>query len=292
MEAVEEQTGGRVKVTPYYAESLGKALELVDNVNTGVCDIAMAASTYYAGLFPVLAGSLNLPGLIPNRFVSMEVLYTLWNRGLMADEFADYKLLFFQPAPVFILFFPDKKVTTLEDLEGMKIRQTGPGTEKSLKALGAVPVFIPSTGELPMSVQTGVIEGAILPPTQVIMLKFYEVFKYALWEMSMGTGTTFLIMTRDKWESFPPDIQLVMEQLNNKAKYQYIDIIFKNNPSTSAALSEVGLDVYTLSPSEKARWLEKLAPVYDEWVSEMEAQGVPGEEVLETVKQVLSRASQ
>ena len=141
-----------------------------------------------------------------------------------------------------------------------------------------------------MAVQTGGVEGAILPPDQVIVLKWSDLFEYALWDMPMGTGCTLLLMTREKWESFPPDIQLIMEQQSFKAKYQYVDHQFGTYPSFSDALSDVGLEVYSLDAAEQARWEAALNPIYDEWVAEMEAKGAPGEAALETAKQVLLRS--
>jgi TRAP-type C4-dicarboxylate transport system substrate-binding protein len=286
-EALEEQTGGRVKVTLYYAQSLGQATEYLDMLNSGACDIAVICSYYYAGNIPILSTVLELPGLIPNRFVSAEIHDALWHKGLLDEEFVGLKPLWWQPAPSLYLIFRDKKVTKLEDLEGMKIRGGGPITNQSIEALGASPVGIPAP-EIYMSLSTGVVDGANVAAPYHLTMKFQEVSKYYLWE-PLSAASQWVIMSQKTWDSLPTDIQLIMEQLNVKAKYQFLEHVYGEWPDVPGQLRDVGMDVYTLSPEESARWKTALEPVYDGWLADMEAKGLPGQEALETARQVVAR---
>ena len=61
-QAVEEQSGGRIKVTIFPAQTLGKAPAGYDNAKNGVADIAWTVQGYTAGRFP-LSHIVELPGL-------------------------------------------------------------------------------------------------------------------------------------------------------------------------------------------------------------------------------------
>ena len=52
-EAVEEQSGGRIDVTIFPAQTLGKAPAGYDNAKNGVVDIAWTVQGYTAGRFPL-----------------------------------------------------------------------------------------------------------------------------------------------------------------------------------------------------------------------------------------------
>jgi len=61
-DAVAEQSGGRIGVTVFPAQTLGKAPAGYDNAKNGVADIAWTVQGYTAGRFP-LSHIVELPGL-------------------------------------------------------------------------------------------------------------------------------------------------------------------------------------------------------------------------------------
>ena len=52
------------------------------------------------------------------------------------------------------------------------------------------------------------------------------------------------------------------------------------------------LPIYDLPENEKARWKEALQPVVDGWVADMEAQGLPGKDMVEDITELLEKYSQ
>ncbi len=65
--AVEEATGGKVKIVSYPGETLLKADGVYDGVVTGIADIGLSCFSYTRGVFPVLE-AFELPGVIYNRW--------------------------------------------------------------------------------------------------------------------------------------------------------------------------------------------------------------------------------
>ena len=63
------------------------------------------------------------------------------------------------------------------------------------------------------AVDRGVVDGLATMPGSFFSLKLNEVTKYWLW-LPMGCGCNVTVMTQAKWDSLPPDIQMIWEKLN------------------------------------------------------------------------------
>jgi hypothetical protein len=44
--------------------------------------------------------------------------------------------------------------------------------------------------------------------------------------------------------------------------------------------------IYSLPVTELAEWETKFAPVYDKWMAEMKAKGLPGKEAVDQIRQL------
>ena len=287
MKEVEKGTGGRVKVTPYYGQSLGKVANSLDMLKTGICDLALMPTGVLSKDFRVL-DVLSLPGLISNRAVGTELMYTLLHRGLLEKEFAGYRPIVLQAHDPFYLIFTKKKVTTLEELKGMKIRFPSVTIKSYFEALGATPVSIPPP-ELFNAVNTGILDGTSASPGYLVTSKLYEIMKYISWANPISAGANIVLMSQKTWDSLPQDIQLIMEELNTKAKYQYLDAGQQQDIDSIKQLKKAGMEMYSLSPSELKRWQKLAEPIIDQWVSDTQAAGFSGKEALETALETVER---
>jgi TRAP-type C4-dicarboxylate transport system substrate-binding protein len=287
MKEVEKGTGGRVKITPYYGQSLGKVGNSLDMLKTGICDLCLMPTGVLSKDFRV-QDVLSLPGLISNRSVGTELLYTLLYRGLLEKEFAGYKPIVLQAHDPFYIVLAKKKVTTLEELKGMKIRFASITMKSYFEALGATPVSIPPP-ELFNALNTGVLDGTAASPGYIVMAKLYEITKYISIANPVSCGANIVLMSQKTWDSLPPDIQLIMEELNTKAKYQYLDAGQQQDIDSIKQLKKAGIEMYHLSPSELKRWQKLAEPIMDQWVSDTQAAGYPGKEALGTALEVVER---
>jgi len=90
----------------------------------------------------------------------------------------------------------------------------------------------------------------------------------------------FVVMNKNKWNSLPPDIQKIIEQINE----EYID----KQGKTWDEVDKVGRDytlargnkIISLSPDENRRWEKTVKPILEEYKKNMKDKGLPGEEVL------------
>jgi len=105
-----------------------------------------------------------------------------------------------------------KKISTLDDFKGMKIRTYG-YWGKVLERLGASVVTLPGA-ELYHSLKTGVIDACEYSTPAINRdMHFYEVCKYVYYPPYHSPACTyFLWVNKDSWEALPADLQAIVEE--------------------------------------------------------------------------------
>jgi TRAP-type C4-dicarboxylate transport system substrate-binding protein len=172
-----------------------------------------------------------------------------------------------------------KGVTKLEDLKGMKIRCTGMAA-KIVTALGGVPVAMPM-GETYDALSRGVVDGSMAPYEALQGWKWGEVVRFTTenFGSSYSTGM-FVVMNKDKWNSLPPDIQKIIEQVNEEYIEKQGKLWDEIDKAGRDATIKLGNKIVPLSQDEDWKWQKAVKPLLDEYKKNMKDKGLPGEEVL------------
>lgn len=276
---VNEKSGGQIKIDIYWSEALGKTKDLFKMLDSGICDIGYGGYPHFPGKFPV-TDVIGLPYLVTNTYAVGDLLNGLLHDGLLEEwNKLNVKLISFLPTDPTLMFFREKKVTTLEELKGMKIRAPGKANLAIVEALGAIPTAI-STTDLYMSLDRGVIDGLCTSAGYYYPHRLYEVTKYALLE-PIGEGMNFVVMSNKAWKKLPPDLQVVIEETSKayffkNATMQVDNFVNKSIPG----IKEAGIEVYTLTEAERAKWYKATENLVNEWVKSMKEKGLPGEEAV------------
>jgi TRAP-type C4-dicarboxylate transport system substrate-binding protein len=247
----------------------------------GICDITQLPDV--SPDFPLLH-IFEAPFVIPTQARTQEAFWALYYKGLLKESLKDYKFLWWQAiAPIHLMVLRNKKVTRMEELKGLKIRGM-PGLRTAFnEALGATGVAMPTT-ECYMALERGTLDGLNTAVESAVSLKFNEVTKYWLWE-PVCTGGLMIAMNLKVWNSLPPDIQTIIEQLSAEANYRFKELM-PTPAEDRALLKKLGWEVYELSPEERARWHKVAHQVVEKWVAERESKGLPMRQVMEVVKRV------
>lgn len=288
--AIEEATGGRVRITTYPGETLAKANDIYAGVVDGIADIGLSCFSYTRGRFPVLE-AFELPGIIyKNSKVASQVA---WEgiQELNPQEVQDTKL--------FMVFatgsgdlFTKKPVRNLEDLQGMLIRGTGLSA-KTLQALGAVPEAM-AQSEAYEALSKGVVHGNLGPMEILQGWKNAEVTDYITKTPFLYNTLFFITMNLDKWNSLPQDVQEAILQVNEE---YFANVAmglwdWQNEQAFDYAVGEMGMELIELSPEETERWIKQVEGIQQEYLANTQKQGLPGEEALELVKALADKYNQ
>jgi TRAP-type C4-dicarboxylate transport system substrate-binding protein len=204
------------------------------------------------------------------------------------QEFAKWgaKWLFSASIPSYELM-GKKRVATLEDFNGLRVRSTG-GMADALTKAGATAVVMP-TPECYSALDRGVIDAVTMPWTYAFeAYKIHELSKYATMGLKLGTANAIVFCSIKSWNALPDDLKAIhydlmkeMPKISNRA---YSDVDAKNLTLFIKELEEI---IYF--PDEEREKLVKIGagPVWEEWVKRMEAKRLPGREILDyTLKKI------
>jgi len=236
---VEERTKGQVTLTTYHAQSLGKFTEFPKLMKSGLCDMA-----FVGGPSPGfdLIGVAELPPLVSSMRVSMDMLHALYRKGIFQPMFEDngFKLMFFMNSDPRMAWFANKRVSTLSDLKGLKIRGTTPVHIQVLKSLGATAVAI-SPADVYMALERGTVDGVMNPTEGVFALKLFESLKYCLWE-PLTSDMTAVVMNLKVWNSLPAEARVVIQDVNEEMKYRYMEY-YKTEKQDIERIEKAGIEI-------------------------------------------------
>ncbi len=285
--AIYEATDGQISITSYPGETLLKAPEIYDGVVTGIADIGISCFAYTRGRFP-LTEVFELPGIIySNSKVAAKVA---WEgiKELNPEELKDTEMLFvFATGPGDL--FTKEPIRRLEDLQGMEIRATGLSA-KSLEMLGAIPVAMPQSDTYE-SLQKGVVKGNLSPLETLEGWRHAEVTEYLTFTPFLYNTLFFTTINKDVWNSLPADLQETIRQTNEKFFDDEVighwDKI--NESGLKFAVEETGQQLIELSAEEQAKWIALVEPIQEDFVTEMEEKGLPGQEALAVAKKLADK---
>lgn len=289
---LEKELGDRIDFTLYPAQQLGKSAELLDIASSGVADLVLTATSYHPAQLTV-SGVAELPGIYTDICAASRASMELSAQGALFDE-VDFapngvRAVYNVSLPIYNLVTAAKKVETLEDIAGLKLRTTGAAMDMTARALGAAAVRMPSA-EVFQAAQRGTIDGALYLYNGMPPYDLQTVFKHSAEGVSMGSTHLVLLMNAERFDALPPEVQeafLRQGVAAAEANCRWMadnDLVVRDK-----MVAENGLVVTTLSPDEVARWTERTSAVASEWVKAIGGQGKPAQEALDAFTEAVAR---
>jgi TRAP-type C4-dicarboxylate transport system substrate-binding protein len=286
---VEKRTNGRVKCEFYWSQALVKAGDELKATGAGIADVAIETPSYHPSETPfVTIGELGFVTRSPDA-VARALMDLLTKFPAFKGQYDRHntKVVSFVPFPPNI-FGSTKPIKTLEDLKGKKIRALGLLNEVFSK-LGATPVAIPAP-EIYEALSRGVIEGYTgFPLNAVKGFKLHEVAKYYV---DFGYGNYLvqeIIFNKDKFNSLPPDIQKIVEEVNGETIGLYMDVYAKEEQHYVTPLKEAGCNFYTFPASESDRLKNLAGPsMWSGWVEKNKKYG-PSQEFFDRFMELVKK---
>lgn len=270
-------SGGRLNIEIFFGGALGESKDALTMLDTGVCDVIMEGYGFFSETFPV-SDVITLPWLVKSTIGCGTLMNSLLADGLL-PEYDNIHLLAFKPQDPIMIFFRDKKVETLEDMQGLKIRTNTPGWSTFIESLGGVPTSV-ATPDLYTSLETGVIDGIVTSLGFFYPMSMYEVAKYAIVE-PLGMSMTFMAMSKAAWERLPLDLQMILTDVTDS--YYYKNLYNQSDEYLNDLLGPVqekGVEMIYLTDEERAKWMDATAPMIDQWITKVDGQGYAGSEAV------------
>lgn len=292
--AVEENSGGRVKIEIFPAMSLGgRPPELVQQARDGVVDIIWTVNGYTPGLFP-RTEVFELPFVYVNDPKATNLaLYDMFESELK-QEYQGLEVMFLHVHAGQAMHMRDKLVRKPSDLEGLKMRIPTRTGAWIIEALGAAPAAMP-VPELPQALSKGVVDGAFIPWEIIPPLKIQEQTKYQIEGHDMarfGTTTFQVSMNKARWDGLPDDIKKAFSDASGPEWWAKVGDIWRASDDFGIKLAvDSGNEHIVLTEEETAAFREKLEPVVQRWVDEVTGQGIDGAGLVEQARAGISKHS-
>ena len=284
------ESAGKMKCQIFPAMSMGGTPpQLVDQVKDGVADLIITLPGYTAGRFPLME-VFELPFMTNSAEAGARAAWDFHNK-YAPKEFPGTKLIAMWIHDEGYVHTRDKPVKTLADFKGLKMRAPTRQTNRLLAALGASPVGMPLPS-IPDAVSKGTIDGFLLPWEVMPSLKLQEMVKFhsetdparpALYSSVFIFG-----MNQAKYDSLSPDLKKVIDNNSGEGLTQQIGKIWDESqaPGRKAA-TDRGNSFYMVPASELDNWVKASAPLYDDWVADMDKRGLPGKQMLQDARSLL-----
>jgi C4-dicarboxylate-binding protein DctP len=158
---------------------------------------------------------------------------------------------------------------TPKDARGLKFRvQASQVLEEQFKAVRANPRKM-AFAEMYQGLQTGVVNGAENPWSNMYSQKIFEVQKYAT-ESNHGVLDYMVITNTKFWNSLPEDIRTeltaILAEVTKKVNAEAYDLNQKDKARIAAAKTT---EIITLTPEQKAQWRDAMRPVWKKFESDI-----------------------
>ena len=209
VEAVNAEGAGLVNIEVAFSGTLGKDVaKQADLVRDGKADIAFVIPGYRPDLFPDDA-VIELPGLFRNSREG-SLVYTALVAAKALHGYDDFVALgAFAGDPEVV--HTREAITSLDDLNGKRIRVNNPFEGATLKAFGAIPVELP-INRIATAIGAGEVDGALLPMNAIIFE--FGVARMAAHHYLLKTSavTLTMVMRRDAFDALPEPVRAILSK--------------------------------------------------------------------------------
>ncbi|WP_296943740.1 TRAP transporter substrate-binding protein DctP [uncultured Massilia sp.] len=293
LDAVARMSQGRIKLQHFPGEQLGKAKDLLMLTQAGVADIGYIGPSYQSDKMP-LSSALELPGMIADDCQGARALWALTHDGgyLEKNEFAPNRvvpLLTMVLPPYQILLASGKKVATLKDLSGLKVRSAGGAMDFMVKSLDMVPVRM-TPPEVYESLSRGTVDGAIFPYQSANSYGFANKIKTGTYKENFGTVVLTYSIGAMKWQQLPQATRAILMKAGQEVSLSACTRFKTAESEAFKKTTALGMKPLELGAADDQALSAIFARVATDWAASLDRRGKPGTPTLNAVRQALSSA--
>ncbi len=289
-ELVSEKTGGEFTMNISYG-GLSKNRENLDGISIGAFEMAQFCAGYHPDKNRVVT-VLELPFLGVNTLEEeVAVASAIYAHPAAAEEMAQWnaRLLMTSPMPQYNIVGTGDPAQKLADFEGMRVRATG-GLGRAFEAVGAVPTSVTAT-EAFQAMESGVVDTVAF--AQHAHLSFGTINEADWWTANLNPGTVNcpVVVNIDAYDALSDAEREALDSSIPEALDHYLTNYADLLARWDSVLEEKGVQKVEIDPAVIDEFRAKAAtPARDAWIKEMEAQGIPGQELYDLVQTTLKEA--
>lgn len=265
-----KRTNGNITMQIFWAESMGKSMELLKMAGQGGVDVGATAAGYFPSQIPMLAAA-TIPFAKSARQAK-----TVWSKlyketPALQEEAraAGVVPLLWHPIPTYHLI-GKQPIRTLDDLKGKRVRSFGEEFPRLLKSIGATPVTV-LPGEWYESINRGSIDFMLHSWDTLATFKIHEVAKHGS-TINLGALISWpQWWNLKKWEAMPPQVRTLLTSLADEADEIELKRLDDAGRQSIETMKNAGVTFTTFADQDK---LDKMTPDFiGEWATKMDTLG-------------------
>lgn len=212
-----DRSDGRIKLN-----IIGRAFpaeEVLIAVGRGKVDMGVAATPHMAGTYPLWSWD-SVPGTLSSDPIDgvLEGLKVYQDPRLLEL----YDRTFREAGCVYLLpnqwgesgaLWSNKPITTVADMEGLKLRVSGRTVVAAAEALGAVPITV-AEAEQQSAMVSGVVDAIITGAMYGYQIGNADIAKYVTPSPILPGYTASVVMNAELFDSLPADIRAIIREVS------------------------------------------------------------------------------
>ena len=260
-ELAEAATKGKVKIEIYPNSTLYKDKEELEALQLGAVQMLAPSLAKFGPLgvkefelfdLPFIFADKKALAKITEGPIGRELLNKLDAKGILGLAYWDNG---------FKMMSSNRPIHVPTDMKGLKMRiQASKVLDEQMRVLGANPQVM-AFSEVYQALQTGVVDGAENPPSNLYTQKMHEVQKH-LTVTNHGYIGYAVIVNKKFWDKLPADVRTQLDSAMREASKYANTIAQQENDRALEAVKKAGTTtVYVPNEKEKAAWQAALLPV-------------------------------
>ncbi len=263
---------------------LGGSLPIkADGITAAVTDnvIQLGDDGFATGTIPI-TGVLRLPLLLQSPDDLAKAMAIL--RPYLDAAYAKRGIVVLgQYSYPFQVLWGKKKITSLDDIKGLKLRVTSVEQGEFIRRFGGVPITIGSP-DVAAALDRGVVDG-VLTASSGGGLTWHDLLKYRFAFPTSYVNSTYIV-NKEALEALPPATQQILRAAAAEEADWAIAEMNRQEDEITAQFGRDGMVLTTATPAEIASATEKLRPYWDDWAK---SHGPEAAEILAKIRAAVGR---
>ena len=291
--AVEEESEGRIEVALKPLGGYGKPAELFTMVEKGAIEMAASVQGYHPGRFPQ-SSVMELPFMFENSIAGTSAMMQLYKEGLLDKDYASVKVLGLYVLPPYPIFTTGKKIESVKDFRGLRMRTPSTTVGVALAKLGAVPLGIP-LNMIGDTIASGYVDAIAYGWDSTTTTKgvagknLVDQLKVVI-DARLAAPALMIVMNRATWDSMPADLRKIVEKHASDLAMGSARIREAQEAITKKKLqSDSRFTALAFSDQQRAELQAVTAPAVVEWKANMAKLGIDGEKLYTRARELIQQ---
>src|SRR5215813_13836346 len=278
-EEIEKATNGALKARLHLAGTLQiSASNVTQAVGGGV--VQVGDDLFNSGNIPV-AGIPRLPMLIQSYedFAKADAMLRPYIEKAYQEKGSTLLASYTYPLQ---FMWGRKKLESLADIKGMKLRVAQPEQGEFVRRFGGTSITM-SAPEVPSALDRGVVDGIFTAGVGAVLWK--DLLKYG-YVLIVNVNNSYFIANTDAYKKLAPDIQAKVRKVAEDTARWDQETMQKEEAESVQVLTAAGYTFTKATADENARAVAAMTPYWDEWAK---SRGPEMVEALAKVRTALGR---